>query len=82
MLIQPHVKSALNWRVSPICEPRPVSIDRIIAGCKGQECGPFTKALSERDMNILYMYSGPAPPDPVPHGFQRAPLSGYWKLNG
>lgn len=69
IVIQPVSASALNWSVSPICSPRPVAIDRILAACKGQECGEFTKALSERNMSIVYIYMGPAPPDPAPHGF-------------
>jgi hypothetical protein len=69
IVIQPHTFSALDWAVSPICEPRPVSIDHILAACKGQKCGEFTKTLSERNMGVLYMYLGPAPPDPAPHGF-------------
>ena len=69
IVIHPRGASALSWPVSPICNPRPVSIDRVLAGCKGQECGPLTGALSQRNISILYMYTGPAPPDPVPHGF-------------
>ena len=69
IVIQPRTLSALDWAVSPICSPRPVSIDHILAACKGQKCGEFTKALSERNMSILYMYLGTAPPYPAPHGF-------------
>lgn len=69
IVIQPRTASVLSWTVSPICNPRPVAIERILAGCKGQECGEFTKALSERNISILYMSIGPSPPDSVPHGF-------------
>lgn len=69
IVIRPRAASVLSWAVSPICNPRPVAIDRILAGCKGQECGEFTKALSERNISIVYMSLGPSPPDPVPHGF-------------
>ena len=69
VVIEPRAASVLSWSVSPICSSRPVAIERILAGCKGQECGEFTKALSERNISILYMYLGPNPPDPSPHGF-------------
>ncbi|HKR83480.1 MAG TPA: hypothetical protein VJS37_04860 [Terriglobales bacterium] len=68
IVIRPRAASALNWPLTPICTPRRISIDRVLAGCKEQECGPFTQALKERNIGILYMYTGPSPPDPVPHG--------------
>jgi hypothetical protein len=74
IVIQPRADSALNWHVSAICRPRPVAIDQILAGCNGQECGAFTKALGARNMSIMYMSIGPVPKghpsaDPRPHGF-------------
>jgi hypothetical protein len=74
IVIQPRADSALNWRVSPICKPRPVAIDQILAGCNGQECGAFTKILGERNMSVMYMSIGPVAKgqqssDPRPHGF-------------
>lgn len=69
IVVQPRTASVLNWTMSPICYPRPVAIDRILAGCKDQECGEITKALFERNISILYMNLGPNPLDSAPHGF-------------
>jgi hypothetical protein len=69
IVIQPRAASRLNWPVAMICNPHPVSIGRVLAGCRGEKCGPFTEALNERNISIQHMYTGPAPPDPIPHGF-------------
>ena len=71
IVIQPRAFSALNWPVPPICRPRRIAIEKALAGCKGQECGPLVKLLSDHNISVLYMYIGPGKrePDPSPHGF-------------
>ncbi len=76
IVVQPRTASALNWRVPPICKPRPVTTERVLAACAKQECSPFTKALGERNMGVLYIAVDepvvPGKPDPdmtAPHGY-------------
>jgi hypothetical protein len=73
VVIRPRANTALDWRVAPICHPRPIEIDELLAGCNGQECGPFTKLLNGHSTSVVYMLTGPvAPgerePDIRPHG--------------
>lgn len=76
IVVQPRGASALNWSVPPTCKPSPVATERVVAACTEQECSPFTKALGERNMGVLYMAVDepviPRKPDPEmapPHGF-------------
>jgi hypothetical protein len=74
VVIQPRTTSALDWAVPPLCKTQPTQIDEILAGCNGQECGSFTKLLSDHNLSVFYMYMGPVSPgkpepDLRPHGF-------------
>jgi len=76
IVIQPRVESVLNWTISPICKTRPVATEKLLAGCKAQQCGPFIQALSERNMSVMYIaVDEPAVPgkptadQQPPHGF-------------
>jgi hypothetical protein len=73
VVIQPRASRVLDWRVPPICEPQPIAIDELLAGCNGRECGPFIKLLGDHSIWVVYMFMGPVSPgeqgpDIRPHG--------------
>jgi hypothetical protein len=69
IVIQPRSATALDWAVPAICKSRDLATGNLLAGCNGQECGPFIKLLAQRNMSVMYMSIGPVSLDPRPRGF-------------
>jgi hypothetical protein len=55
IVIAPRRVSALDWKVVPICHPKPIAYSKLFAGCNRQECGPFTKQLGDHNMTEMFM---------------------------